>query len=376
MKSTETPPLLFPQPTSENIFNNSYDIHQRKSGATITRIRSKPLQMIQRNTGIVEVLKEGKEICKNCHPLTPMMCITGCNIWKLKNELRKLERKMKNPNFAANLLNTLKNRRRLQLLEIISKGRYSLVRLQQKLKKLGYCHSQRTIAKEYVNPLVEVGLVEENHSKYHTTVFGDKLNELIRDFNNIEELLPPHSECYEEKTVETLFDGSKTYEELEFVIPNESLSRVLRRLHAAKLITKDDENNYIFYFKTRRDPQQEKLSSTEKRVYQSIPEEGITAKKLANKTNISMRRTYKYLRKLRGKKLAFKRRRPKTYALTKEGTQIARLLGKICVLLTEFGQASTEITTEPLEAIQQILVPDVPKKRREKPLQILVQSNV
>jgi len=376
MKSTETPPLLFPQPTSENIFNNSYDIHQRKSGATITRIRSKPLQMIQRNTGIVEVLKEGKEICKNCHPLTPMMCITGCNIWKLKNELRKLERKMKNPNFAANLLNTLKNRRRLQLLEIISKGRYSLVRLQQKLKKLGYYHSQRTIAKEYVNPLVEVGLVEENHSKYHTTVFGDKLNELIRDFNGIVEFLPPHSECYEEKTVEALFDGSKTYEELELVIPNESLSRVLRRLHAAKLITKDDENNYIFYFKTRRDPQQEKLSSTEKRVYQSIPEEGITAKKLANKTNISMRRTYKYLRKLRGKKLAFKRRRPKTYALTKEGTQIARLLGKICVLLTEFGQASTEITIEPLEVIQQILVPDVPKKRREKPLQILVQSNV
>ena len=372
MKSTETPPLLFPQPTSENIFNNSYDIHQRKSGATITRIRSKPLQMIQRNTGIVEVLKEGKEICKNCHPLTPMMCITGCNIWKLKNELRKLERKMKNPNFAANLLNTLKNRRRLQLLEIISKGRYSLVRLQQKLKKLGYYHSQRTIAKEYVNPLVEVGLVEENHSKYHTTVFGDKLNELIRDFNNIEELLPPHSECYEEKTVEALFDGSKTYEELELVIPNESLSRVLRRLHAAKLITKDDENNYIFYFKTRRDPQQEKLSSTEKRVYQSIPEEGITVKKLANNTNISLRRTYKYLRKLRGKKLTFKRRRPKTYALTKEGARIARLLGKICVLLTEFGQASTEITTEPLEAIQQILVPDVPKKRREKPLQILV----
>jgi len=376
LKPAETSPLFSPKLLPKTSPKIPYDIRQRKSGTTIAKFRSSPLQVTQRKTDIAEELEEGKEICKDCHPLTPMICVTGCNIWKLKNELRKLDRKMKNPNFVANLLNTLKNRRRLQLLETLSKGRYSLVKLQQKLKKLGYYHSQRTIAQEYVNPLIEVGLVEENHNKYHTTVFGYKLNELIGNFNDIGELLPPHSECYEEKTVEALFDGSKTYEELEFVIPTESLSRVLKRLHAAKLIIKDDENNYIFYLKTRRDPQQEKLSSTEKRVYQSIPEEGITAKKLANKANISLRRTYKYLRKLRGKKLTFKRRRPKTYALTKEGIQIARLLAKICVLLTEFGQASTEITTEPLEVIQQILVPDVPKKRREKPLQIFVQSNV
>ncbi len=376
MKPTEKTPLFFPQLASEKVFNDSYDTRQRKSGATITKIRSRPLQATQRKTSITEVLEEAKETCKDCHPLTPMICVTRCNIWKLKNELRKLGRKMKNPNFVTNLLNTLKNRRRLQLLETLSKGRYSIVRLQQKLKKLGFYHSQRTIAEEYVAPLIEVGLVEENHNKYHTTVFGYKLNELIGDFSGIGQLLPPHSECYEEKTVKALFNGSKTYEKLEFLIPTESLSRVLKRLHAANLITKDDENNYIFYFKTRRDPQQEKLSSTEKRVYQGIPEEGITAKKLANKTNISLRRTYKYLRKLRGKKLTFKRKRPKTYALTEEGTQIARLLEKIRVLLIEFAQASAEITAEPLEVIQQIPVPNVPKKRREKPLQILVQSNV
>jgi len=376
LKPTETSPLLFPQPTSENIFNNSYDIHQRKSGAAITKIRSRPPQVTQRKTGIAEVLEKAKETCKDCHPLTPMICVTRCNIWKLKNELRKLDRKMKNPNFVTNLLNTLKNRRRLQLLETLSKGRYSMIRLQQKLKKLGYYHSRRTIAKEYVAPLIEVGLVEENHNNCHTTVFGCKLNELIKDFSDIRQLLPPHSECYEEEIVKALFGRSKTYEELKFLIPTESLSRVLKRLHVANLITKDDQNNYIFYFKTKRDPQQEKLSPTEKRVHQSIPEEGITAKKLANKTNISLRRTYKYLRKLRGKKLTFKRKRPKTYALTKEGTQTARLLEKIRVLLIEFAQASAEITTKPLGMIQQIPVPNVPKKRREKPMQILAQPNV
>jgi predicted transcriptional regulator len=318
----------------------------------------------QRKTSIAEVLKKAKETCKECHPSTPMICVTRCNIWKLKNEIRKLDRIIKNPNFVTNLLNTLKNKRRLQILEMLSNGRYSTVRLQQKLKKLGYYHSQRTIAQEYVNPLIEAGLVQENHGKYHATLFGCKLNELMKDFCDIEQLLPPHSECYEEKTVKTLFESSKTYEELKFLVPTESLSRVLKRLHAANLITKSDENNYVFYFKTKRNSQQEKLSPTEKRVYRNIPEEGIAAEELASKTNISLRRTYKYLRKLRGKKLTFKRKRPKTYALTKEGAQIARLLEEMHILLIEFAQASTKSTAKPLEIIQQIPVPDIPKNRR------------
>jgi len=282
---------------------------------------------------------------------------------------------MKNPNFVTNLLNTIKNRRRLEILEILSNGRHSTVRLQQRLKKLGYCHSRRTIADEYVNPLIEVGLVEENHNKYHTTSFGCKLDELIRDFQEIGDLLPPHSECYEEKTIEALFENPKTYEELKFLIQTESLSRVLKRLQETKLITKDHENSYIFYFKTKRNPYQERLSPTEKRVYEDIPEEGITAKKLADETNISLRRTYKYLRKLRGKKLAFKRKRPKAYALTREGRQIAKLLEKMHVLLIEFAQASAEFTTQTLEVIQQISVPDTRKNGRKKSLQILVKSN-
>jgi len=322
------------------------------------------------------MLERGKETCEYCRPLTPITCVTTCNIWKLKNELRKLYEKTKNPDFMTKMLNVLKNKRRLQILEILSNGRYSMVRLQQKLKKLGYYHSRRTIAKEYVNPLIEVGPVEKNNNKYHTTLFGCKLNELIKDFQDIGDLMPPHSECYEEKAIKALSESPKTCEELKFVIPAESLSRVLKRLQEANLITKDNENSHIFYFKTKRNPKHEKLSPTEKRVYEDIPQEGITAKKLANKTNISLRRTYKYLRKLRGKKLAFKRKCPKTYALTRGGRQIAKLLGKIHVLLIEFEQASAEFTTQPLETIQQIPMPGIAKNRREKPLQIVVKSNV
>lgn len=340
---------------------------------TETHLRS--LQWAQEKTSLVEVLERVKETCEYCHPLTPITCVTRCNIWKLKNELRKLYEKLKNPNFMTKLLNALKNRRRLQILEILSNGRHSIARLQQRLKKLGYYHSRRTIAEEYIDPLIEVGLVEENHNKYQTTLLGCKFNELIRDFSAIGELLPSHSECYEEKAIEALSKSPKTYEELKFVIPAESLSRILKRLQETNLITKDNENSYIFYFKTKRNPQQEKLSPTEKRVYENIPREDTTAKKLADKTNISLRRTYKYLKKLRGKKLVFKRKRPKTYALTKEGTQVAKLLEKMHVLLIEFGQASAEFTTQALEVIQQISVSDTRKNGRKKSLQILVKSN-
>jgi predicted transcriptional regulator len=337
-----------------------------------TKIDSMPIQAARQKTGLAGVLAKAKETCESCHPLTPITCVTWCNIWKLKNELRELYGKMENANFIANLLNTLKNRRRLQILETLSNGRYPIVRLQQKLRKIGYYHSRRTIAEEYVNPLTEVGLVKENHNKYHATFFGCKLNELIKDFQNIVGLLPPHSECYEEKTIRALFESPKTYEELKFLIPTGSLSRVLLRLQEANLITKDDEKSYIFYFKTKRNFHQEKLSPTEKRVYENIPEKGITVKKLADKTNISLRRTYKYLRKLRGKELVFKRKRPKTYALTRGGTQVAKLLEKIDVLLKEFAQASAEFTTKPLEVIQQIPVRDTPKNGKKKLMQISV----
>lgn len=329
----------------------------------------------RQETDFREVLEKAKETCESCHPSTPITCVTSCKIWNLKNELRKLYGKMENANFIANLLNTLKNRRRLQVLKLLSNRRYPIVGLQQRLKKIGYYHSRRTIAEEYLNPLIEVGLAKENSAKYHATLLGCKLNELTKDFQDIVDLLPPHSECYEEKTITALFGSPKTYEELQFSTPPGSLSRVLLRLQKANLITKNNRHSYIFYFKTKRKPQQEKLTPTEKRVYENIPEKGTTAEKLADKTNTSLRRTYKYLRKLRGKKLVFRRKRPKTYALTTEGTQAAKLLEKMDVLLREFAQASAELTTKPSEMIQQIPVLDTHKNGRTKLIQILVKSN-
>jgi predicted transcriptional regulator len=233
---------------------------------------------------------------------------------------------MKNPNFMIKLLNTLKNDRRLQILEIISEWCYSIARLQQELKKRGYYHSQQTIAEEYLTPLLEVGLAGEDQNRYYATVFGCRLNELIKDFSDVENVLPPHSECYEETALGMLLDKPKTYEDLEGMIPAKSVARILNRLQKAKLVETTKENDYIFYFQTKRDSNSINFSPTERRIYENIPIKGIPARKLAEKTSISLRRTYKYLRRLKGKKLVFARKRPKSYALTAKGLKIADIL--------------------------------------------------
>jgi len=301
------------------------------------------LQETEEKTSLADTVKEWEETCKNCNPLTPITCMSGCKIWKQKSEFRKLYKKMKNPNFMVKLLNTLKNDRRLQILEIISEWCHSIARLQQELKKRGYYHSQQTIAEEYLTPLIEVGLAGEDQNRYYATVFGCRLNELIKDFSDVENVLPPHSECYEETALGMLLDKPKTYEDLKSMIPAKSVARILNRLQKAKLVETTKENDYIFYFQTKRDSNTINFSPTERRIYENIPIKGIPARKLAEKTSISLRRTYKYLRRLKGKKLVFARKRPKSYALTARGLKIAKMLKGLRNLTLETLSAASPI---------------------------------
>jgi predicted transcriptional regulator len=301
------------------------------------------LQETEEKTSLADTVKEWEETCKNCNPLTPITCISGCKIWKQKNELRTLQMKMKNPSFMMNLLNTLKNDRRLQILKVISEGCHSIARLQQELKKRGYYHSQQTIAKEYLTPLLEVGLAGEDQNRYYTTVFGCRLNKLMKGFSDVENILPPHSECYEETALGMLLDKPKTLEDLEGMIPAKSLARILNRLQKARLIETGKENDYIFYFQTKRDSNRVNFSPTERRIYENISVKGISARKLAEKTSISLRRTYKYITRLKGKKMVFKKKRPKSYALTDKGLKIAKMLRGIRNLSLETSATASHI---------------------------------
>jgi predicted transcriptional regulator len=103
------------------------------------------------------------------------------------------------------------------------------------------------------------------------------------------------------------------------------------------------ERDYIFFFKSKRDPNKENFTLTERRIYDAIPNEGISAGKLAKETGLSIRRTYKYLRGLKGKKLVFIRKTPKAYGLTCKGEKLASVLQELQQIVEETWSSSEQV---------------------------------
>ena len=89
-------------------------------------------------------------------------------------------------------------------------------------------------------------------------------------FSRICRVLPAHSECYEETLLRTLLAGPKTFEEIESVISPKIASRILKRLREVGLIETPEERDYIFFFKSKRDPSKETLTETENKVYDTL----------------------------------------------------------------------------------------------------------
>jgi predicted transcriptional regulator len=276
---------------------------------------------------------------------------------------------MNQEHYFDRLLNAVKNNRRLQLLELLAANGLALVEIQERFKSYDYRHSQGTITDEYLKPLIDVGLIVNSGNRYRTTLLGKKISDLFLDFSASADFLPSHSECYEEKVINVLSDSPKIYQELKLLIPTKSLGRVLKRLQNVGIIAKSEESKYVFYFKSRRDPQMERISSTEKRVYDSIPDEGADAEALAKSAQINLRRTYKYLRKLRGKKLVFKRKLPKIYSLTENGMRLAMLFTRLQETLLNFSEASASLNGKDSPLISKLMTPDTQQRnmgRRKK----------
>ena len=295
------------------------------------------------NHDLAGMLRSLNAECRNCAPITPLECISRCQVYKLKNELRKLRETMDNPNYIKELFNVLKNETRLHILQAIVNGRYSVSQLQQELKKTGHSHSQDTISEEYLRPLMAVGLATEARDEYYATTFGGRLTELLGNFPEFVEMLPSHSECYEETILQSLLSGPKTFEDIEALISPKIASRILKRLRSAGLIETPMERDYIFFFKSKRDPNKENFTLTERRIYDAIPNEGISAGKLAKETGLSIGRTYKYLRGLKGKKLVFIRKTPKAYGLTCKGEKLASVLQELQQIVEETWSSSEQV---------------------------------
>jgi predicted transcriptional regulator len=300
----------------------------------------------ENNHDLSETIKSLNAECKKCTPITPLECISRCHVYKLKNELRTLRQMMDNPNYLRDLFNVLKNGTRLQILQAIANGRYSVSGLQQELKKTGHRHSQDNINKEYLRPILAVGLATEAREEYYATTFGGRLTEQLGYFPEFAEKLPAQSECHEETLLKFLLSGPKTSEEIELVISSKVASRILKRLRSTRLIETPKARDYVFFFRSKRDANKEILTPTEQKIYDGVNYEGISAGKLAKKTALSLRRTYKYLKGLRGRKLVFIRRTPKTYSLTCKGKKLASVLLKLQEIVEDTWNSSKQITQD------------------------------
>jgi predicted transcriptional regulator len=294
----------------------------------------------------LETLESLEAECRNCNPMTPLECISRCRVYKLKNELRHLWETMDNPNYIKELFNMLKNETRLHILKAVVNRRYSVSQLQQELKKAGHSHSQDNISKEYLRPLMAVGLVTVAQDEYYATTFSRRIIERLGCFPEFACKLPARSECYEESLLQSLLSGPRTFEEIKALTPPKEVSRTLKRLRSACLIKTRKERNYIFFFKSKRDPNKDTLTATEKRIYDAVAYEGIPAGKLARETGLSIRRTYKYIRRLKGKKLIFTRRTMKVYGLTCKGKKLALVIHELQQIVEAARDSSQQVMQE------------------------------
>jgi len=298
------------------------------------------------NSGeLVGILKQVDGICQYCEPASPMVCVDQCEIWRTKNEFLHLNGTFCADDYLHTLLNALKNDRRQKVIEALSERPRSIKELQEYLKDKGYYHSRRTIATTYVEPLVDVRLVRECSDKYRLTLYGRKFKDLLGKYN-VEDSLPSHSRCYEEILLKKLDDGPKSYSDLSESVPKNIFCRSIQRLTDKGLVKKSKTSGYVFYFRTKKVPKKE-FSPTERKIYEAIPEVGVSARELSEKARINLRRTYKYLRRLRKRRLVFTRKRPKTYELTPSGMEVANFLEEMANLVSDASRASAFLLEGP-----------------------------
>jgi len=272
-----------------------------------------------------------------------MVCVERCDVWRVKNEIVEVSRIVRGVGHSKTLLNTVKNARRLAVIDALQRRPLGVKELQQQLRKRGYRHSRSTITNAYLKPLGEAGLIKEDGLRYRLTFYGRKMLETLHRLG-YENTLPIHSCCYEETVLKELTHEPKTFDELAALVSRKSLSRILMRLRRKGLIANKSSGDYVFYHKAKKRATAG-LSPTEKKVLEAIPDVGVAARTLSKNVGITLRRTYKYLRRLRTKKLVFALRMRKTYELTPQGTEIA-------VALDDIAKLASESLSTPITALQ------------------------
>lgn len=316
---------------------------------TTKNIRQWLTETTENTADLVGILSKADAFCQYCAPASPLRCVERCEVWRTKNEFLRIHQMFCRDDYIHDLLNVVKNSRRKTIMDALYKFPHGTKGLQEFLKTRGYRHSQRTIVSQYLEPLMKTGIVERDSTQYRLTLYGKKFHDILDRFN-AENLLPPHSRCYEEIILKTLREKPRSYKELVESLAQKSLSRSLKRLIENGLVSKSATLVYVFYFRTKKVPKKP-FSPTEKRVYNRIPHVGVSARQLSLAVGISVRRIYKYLRRLRKRRLVFTRKKPRTYYLTSSGIRVADFLEETTKLVLDALKASNYLLERSGEAV-------------------------
>ncbi len=256
-----------------------------------------------------------------------------------KTEVSAKTGSMQNENLVR-LLNAIKNRRRLKILQLLSTHPHNIEEIRDNLKDKGFYHSLNTVAK-YIEPLIEAGLIRTANNRYISTSLGKEIQEILGEQGL--EAFSPHSNCYEELCIQALRSGRKTYDELIAIFEQSTLQRVLKRLEKAELVVRNHSPDHVFFSATAEKPDS-RLSPTERRILKTVKMNrtlGVPARELSKLVGINLRRTYKYLSRLKQKKRIVQWRKPVSYELTKKGESVAKCLEEIASSRPKFVQESS-----------------------------------
>lgn len=265
-------------------------------------------------------VKELEQKCLTCQVTNPTICRQICNIWKIKIAQTNLIKELPDhPNLSTIIL-AVSNYKKRKIIEVLSQKPSTLNELQKKLKQEGKSYSLKMIYEDFIQDLVQVGLVRLNNGRYLLTPAGQKVLEATSHLP-----ITYKSEETEGKILFLLLDEPKTFDALLEVVPINELTRILRRLKNHRLITKVKSASHVLFFTTKRRPTRH-LSPLEFKIFKSISKKGNTARELSEKVGIHMPRTYRYLRRLRYKHHVTRQKQELLFELTPIGLQMAEFL--------------------------------------------------
>jgi len=261
-----------------------------------------------------------EERCRICSVTNPMACKDVCEIWKLKQEYSNLRKEAPVKPNAATVLYMAADPLNSQILHNLADRPAKIEDLCLILENHGSVDFR-----ERLDKLVEAGLLGNKTREYHVTIAGRKAIDSIQRYGGLQ---LENIDSTNEKILKLLSESESSVSEMGRVLPRTQLMKALENLRAYGVVEKITGGNQVLYFATKRRPTR-KLSPVELEVFRNLPRKGISPQEISHKLSITLPSVYRYLRLLRYKRHAIRRKQEMTFALTPVGKQIAEALEKV-----------------------------------------------